>query len=166
MARESKIIESIRAVLANFDFSQKSSFEALKSKFYHIFQLFWTLFVPEKVATNIFLSKFTKSWPGKQKNWVYRSIFGKFWFFTDIQLLSRIVRLRPKSGSILLKIPNGLENISAKTPSEVAGEDGLVFLDWHQKCSTNCHFSRGKIADRKNPLSMAIDIGLYLVEPH
>ena len=43
----------------------------------------------------------------------------------DIQLLGQIVRLRSKSTSILLKILNGLVKISAKTPSEVAGEDGI-----------------------------------------
>ncbi len=54
MTRESKIRQSIRAGLANFDFLPKSSLQALKSKLYHILQLFWTFFVPEKVATNIF----------------------------------------------------------------------------------------------------------------
>ena len=35
------------------------------------------------------------------------------------------LRLRTKSMSILLKIPNGPCKILAKTPSEVAGEDGI-----------------------------------------
>ena len=35
------------------------------------------------------------------------------------------MRLRTKSVSILLKILNGVCKISAKTPSEVAGEDGI-----------------------------------------
>ena len=35
------------------------------------------------------------------------------------------MRLRSKSTSILLKIPNGLVKIFTKTPLEVAGEDGI-----------------------------------------
>ena len=35
------------------------------------------------------------------------------------------MRLRTKSVPILLKIPNALAKILTKTPSEVAGEDGI-----------------------------------------
>ena len=35
------------------------------------------------------------------------------------------MRLRTKSMSILLKIPNGPGKMSAKTPSEWVGEDGI-----------------------------------------
>ena len=35
------------------------------------------------------------------------------------------MKLRTKSVPILLKIPNGLVKIFIKTPSEVAGEDGI-----------------------------------------
>ena len=40
-------------------------------------------------------------------------------------MLGRIVRLRTKSVPILLKIPNALTKMLTKTPSEVAGEDGI-----------------------------------------
>ena len=43
----------------------------------------------------------------------------------ELQLQGKIVRLRTKSMSILLKIPNGLCKIFTKTPSEVVGADGV-----------------------------------------
>ena len=54
-----------------------------------------------------------------------RAVSANFNFFTEIQLLGKIVKLKTKSVPILLKIPNGLCKMSAKTPSEVAGEDGI-----------------------------------------
>ena len=59
------------------------------------------------------------------------------------------MRLRTKSVSILLKIPNGPGKMSAKTPSEVAGEDGIDSDIDFKKKGTNCHFPRGKIAEKK-----------------
>ena len=53
------------------------------------------------------------------------SLLGQFWFFSEIQLQGLIVRLRTKSVPILLKILNAPEKILTKTPSEVAGEDGI-----------------------------------------
>ena len=40
------------------------------------------------------------------------------------------------------------------------------FSHRYQKSGKNCHFSRGKIAEKINSFCMAISIGLYLVEPH
>ena len=48
-----------------------------------------------------------------------------FDFSKEPQLQGKIVRLRTKSMSILLKIPNSPGKMSAKTPSEVAGEDWI-----------------------------------------
>ena len=41
-----------------------------------MFQLFGILLVPEKVVTNIFLLKFTKSWPGEAKK---LGLLAQFW---------------------------------------------------------------------------------------
>ena len=67
----------------------------------------------------------------------------------ELQLQGKIVRLRTKSMSILSKIPNGLCKISAKTSSKVAGEDGIDSDIDFKKKGINCHFPRGKIAEKK-----------------
>ena len=46
-------------------------FEALKSKIYYIYQLFWTLVVPENVAIDIFYQNLPNHGQEKQKSWVY-----------------------------------------------------------------------------------------------
>ena len=52
----------------------------------------------------------------------------------EIQLLGLIMRLRTKSVPILLKIPNSLCKMSAKTPSEVAGGGGVnTDIDFNKK---------------------------------
>ena len=61
-----------------------------------------------------------------------RAVSANFNFFTEIQLLGKIVRLRTKSVPILLKILNGLNKILIKMPSEVRGEGGNN-LDIHPK---------------------------------
>ena len=53
-----------------------------------------------------------------------RAVLANFDFFMEIQLRGKIVKLRSKSASILLKIPNGLVKIFAKTPSKVGGKGG------------------------------------------
>ena len=94
-------------------------FEALKFKSYYRFQLFWSFLVPEKGAIDIFIKIYQIMASGSKKNWVYKGNFDKFWFFTEIQLQGKIVRLRSKSVSILLKILNGLVKMLIKTPSKV-----------------------------------------------
>ena len=75
------------------------------------------------------------------------------------------MRLRTKSVSILLKIPNGLCKISAKTPSDVAGEDGIdTDIDFKKK--EQIVIFRGEKLRKKKFFPMAIGNGLYLVEPH
>jgi hypothetical protein len=59
--------------------------------------------------------------------------------FHGIQLLGLIVRFFRNSLHFLLKIPNGLVKISAKTPSEVGGEGGNN-LDIHHKSALCIHF--------------------------
>ena len=61
-----------------------------------------------------------------------RAVSANFNFFTEIQLLGKIVRLRTKSVPILLKILNGLVKILIKMPLEVRGERGNN-LDIHPK---------------------------------
>ena len=56
---------------------------------------------------------------GSKKVGSIRAVSANFDFFTEIQLQGKIVRLRSKSASILLKIPNGLVKILIKTPSKV-----------------------------------------------
>ena len=101
----SKKIGSIKAVLANFDFSRKSSFKAR----------FWDL----------------------GQKYLY--------FIEDSE--------RP-----------GQNPYKNALKSEVNGVEKF----WHryQKSGINCHFSRGKIAEKINSFCMAISIDLYLVEPH
>ena len=65
-----------------------------------------------------------------------------------------------------MKIPNGLCKMSAKTPSEVAGEDGIDSDIDFKKKEQIVIFPRGKIAEKNNSFPMAIGNGLYLVEPH
>ena len=67
--------------------------------------------------------------------------------------------------SILLKIPNGLCKIFTKTPSEVAGADG-VNTDIGFKKKEQIVIFRGEKLRKKNSFPMAIGNGLYLVEPH
>ena len=61
---------------------------------------------------------------GSKKVESIRAVLANFDFFMEIQLRGKIVKLRSKSVSILLKIPNGLVKIFTKTPSEVRGEGG------------------------------------------
>ena len=67
--------------------------------------------------------------------------------------------------SILLKILNAPDKILTKTPSEVAGEDGID-SDIDFKKRNKLSFSEGKNCGKKNSFTMAIGNGLYLVEPH
>ena len=53
-----------------------------------------------------------------------------------------------------------------KNALKSAGGVGERFGEILAKCEINCHFSKGRIVKRKTSLSMAIDIGLCLVEPH
>ena len=75
------------------------------------------------------------------------------------------MRLRTKSVSILSKIPNGMGKIPAKTPWEVAREDG-VNTDIDFKKRNKLSFSERKNCEKKKSFPMAIGNGLYLVEPH
>ena len=75
------------------------------------------------------------------------------------------MRLRTKSVPILFKIPNALAKILTKTPSDVAGEDGIDSdIDFKKK--EQIDIFREKKLRKKNPFPMAIGNGLYLVEPH
>ena len=56
---------------------------------------------------------------GSKKVGSIRAVSANFDFFTEIQLQGKIVRLRSKSTSILLKISDGLVKILIKTPSKV-----------------------------------------------
>ena len=55
---------------------------------------------------------------GSKKVGSIRAVSANFDFFTEIQLQGKIVRLRSKSASILLKIPNGPVKILIKMPSK------------------------------------------------
>ena len=55
---------------------------------------------------------------GSKKVESIRAVLANFDFFMEIQLRGKIVKLRSKSTSILLKIPNGLVKIFKKTPSK------------------------------------------------
>jgi hypothetical protein len=67
--------------------------------------------------------------------------------------------------SILLKILNALDKILTKTPSEVAGEDGIDSdIDFKKK--EQIVIFRGEKLQKKNSFPMAIGNGLYLVESH
>ena len=84
----------------------------------------------------------------------------------EIQLLGLIMRLRTKSVPILLKILNTPEKILTKTPSEVAGEDGID-SDIDFKKREQIVIFRGEKLRKKNiSFPMVIGNGLYLVEPH
>ena len=61
------------------------------------------------------------------------------------------MRLRSKSTSILLKILNGLVKMFTKTPSEVAGEDGID-SDIDLKKGNKLSFSEGKNCEKKKNL--------------
>ena len=76
------------------------------------------------------------------------------------------MRLRTKSVPILLKILNAPEKILTKTPSEVAGEDGIDSdIDFKKK--EQIVIVRGEKLRKKNiSFPMVIGNGLYLVEPH
>ena len=75
------------------------------------------------------------------------------------------MRLRTKSVPILLKILNAPAKILTKTPSEVAGEDGIDSdIDFKKK--EQIVIFRGKKLREKKSFPMAIGNGLYLVEPH
>ena len=67
--------------------------------------------------------------------------------------------------SILLKIPNGPGKMSAKTPSEVAGEDGIDSDIDFKKKEQIVIYQWEKLREKKS-FPMAIGNGLYLVEPH
>ena len=56
---------------------------------------------------------------GSKKVESIRAVSANFDFFTEIQLQGKIVRLRSKSTSILLKISDSLVKILMKTPSKV-----------------------------------------------
>ena len=56
---------------------------------------------------------------GSKKVGSIRAVSANFDFFTEIQLQGKIVRLRSKSTSILLKISDSLVKILIKTPSKV-----------------------------------------------
>ena len=75
------------------------------------------------------------------------------------------MRLRSKNTSILLKILNGLVKMFTKTPSEVAGEDGID-SDIDFKKGEQIVIFRGEKLRKKKSFPMAIGNGLYLVEPH
>ena len=75
------------------------------------------------------------------------------------------MRLRTKNVPILLKIPNAPAKILTKTPSEVAGEDGIDSdIDFKKK--EQIVIFRGEKLRKKNSFPMAIGNGPYLVEPH
>ena len=76
------------------------------------------------------------------------------------------MRLRSKSTSILLKILNGLVKMFTKTPSEVAGEDGIDSDIDFKKGEQIVIFRGEKLRKKKKSFPMAIGNGLYLVEPH
>ena len=71
------------------------------------------------------------------------AVLANFEIFTEIQLLSRIERLRTKSMSISLKISKAPAKILTKTLSEVAGEDGID-SDIDLKKRNKLSFSEGK----------------------
>ena len=73
------------------------------------------------------------------------------------------MRLRTKSVPILLKIPNGPFKIFTKTPSEVAGEDGIDTDIDFKKEEQNVIFRGEKLRKKK---FFPHGNGLYLVEPH
>ena len=75
------------------------------------------------------------------------------------------MRLRTKSVPILLKIPNAPAKILTKTPSEVAGEDGIDSDIDFKKKEQIVIFREEKLRKKKS-FPMAIGNGLYLVEPH
>ena len=68
--------------------------------------------------------------------------------------------------SILLKIPIGPGKMSAKTPSEVAGEDGIDSDIDFKKEDQIVIFQAEKLRKKKNSFPMPIGNSLYLVEPH
>ena len=70
---------------------------------------------------------------GSKKVESIRAVLANFDFFMEIQLRGKIVKLRSKSASILLKILNGLVKIFAETPSKVAEEDQHIKKIDHQK---------------------------------
>mgnify|MGYP001259195486 FL=1 len=76
------------------------------------------------------------------------------------------MRLRTKSVPILLKILNAPEKILTKTPSEVAGEDGIDSDIDFKKEDQIVIFRGEKLRKKKNSFPMPIGNGLYLVEPH
>ena len=93
------------------------------------------------------------------------AVLANFEIFTEIQLLSRIERLRTKSMSISLKISKAPAKILTKTPSEVAGEDGID-SDIDLKKKEQIVIFRGEKLRKKKSCPMAIGNDLYLVEPH
>ena len=60
------------------------------------------------------------------------------------------MRLRTKSVPILLKIPNALAKILTKTPSEVAGEDGIDSDIDFKKKKQIVIFRGEKLREKKN----------------
>ena len=67
--------------------------------------------------------------------------------------------------SILWKIPNGPGKMSAKTPSEMAGEDGIDSDIDFKKREQIVIYRGEKLREKKKSFPMAIGNGLYLVEP-
>ena len=70
---------------------------------------------------------------GSKKVESIRAVLANFDFFLEIQLRGKIVKLRSKSASILLKILNGLVKIFAEMPSKMAEEDQHIKKIDHQK---------------------------------